>query len=87
VNSVRQVASALGVALLVTLLSGSGSLPGRFQQAWWVTVGLALLAGAVGLGLHGTVPATPLPAPAGGDPAVDHPPAGREDARSAVMGG
>jgi hypothetical protein len=52
VNSVRQVASGLGVAVLVTFLGGGGSALSRFDASWWVTVALALAAGAVGLALR-----------------------------------
>ncbi len=51
VNSGRQVASALGVAALVTVLGGAGSIVVRFDVAWWLAVGLSLLAALVGLGL------------------------------------
>ena len=51
VNSGRQVASALGVAALVTVLGGGGSLVGRFDLAWWIAVALSVLAGVIGLGL------------------------------------
>jgi EmrB/QacA subfamily drug resistance transporter len=51
VNSGRQVASALGVAALVTVLGGGGSIVDRFDVAWWLAVGLAVLAALIGLGL------------------------------------
>jgi EmrB/QacA subfamily drug resistance transporter len=51
VNSGRQVASALGVALLVTVLSTGGSVVSNFDAGWWVAVALALVAGVIGLGL------------------------------------
>jgi MFS family permease len=59
VNSVRQIASALGVAVLVTVLASSGSVD-RFRVGWAVGVGVALLAGVVSLRLPHTtnVPAT-----------------------------
>jgi EmrB/QacA subfamily drug resistance transporter len=51
VNSGRQIASALGVALLVTVLGTGGSVVSNFDAAWWVGVALSLLAGVIGLGL------------------------------------
>lgn len=46
VNSVRQLASALGVAVLVSVLASTGSVD-RFKVGWAVGVGVALLAGIV----------------------------------------
>jgi hypothetical protein len=55
VNSGRQIASALGVAVLVTVLTSStGSVVRHYDLGWWIAVGLALVAGVIGLGL-GTV--------------------------------
>jgi EmrB/QacA subfamily drug resistance transporter len=51
VNSGRQIASALGVAVLITVLGTSGSALSRYQIAWWVAIALALIAGVIGLGL------------------------------------
>jgi hypothetical protein len=54
VNSGRQIASALGVAVLITVLASGGSIVSRYDISWWIAVALALIAGAIGLGL-GTV--------------------------------
>ncbi len=51
VNSGRQIASALGVAVLITVLGTAGSTVSRFDLAWWIAVGLSLAAGTIGLGL------------------------------------
>jgi hypothetical protein len=51
INSGRQIASSLGVAVLVTMLAGSGSAVHRFTNAWWVGIGLAVVAAVIGLGL------------------------------------
>lgn len=51
VNSGRQIASALGVAVLVTILGATGETVTRYDISWWVGVGLAIIAGVVGLGL------------------------------------
>lgn len=60
VNSGRQVASALGVAVLVTLLGMRGtSVVRTFDAGWWVAAGLALA---------GAVAALSIPAPG---PAVE----------------
>jgi EmrB/QacA subfamily drug resistance transporter len=50
VNSGRQVASAVGVAILVTVLGNHGSVH-DFDLGWWVAAGLALLAAATSLTL------------------------------------
>jgi EmrB/QacA subfamily drug resistance transporter len=64
VNSVRQIASALGVAVLVTVLASTGSVD-RFKVGWAVGVAVALLAGAVSLRLpHTTVQTAPAAEPA-----------------------
>jgi EmrB/QacA subfamily drug resistance transporter len=52
VNSGRQVASSVGVALLVTLLGTRGwGVVQRFDAGWWVAAGLALVAAAVSLNI------------------------------------
>jgi hypothetical protein len=51
VNSVRQIASALGVAVLITLLGSGGSIVGRYERGWSVAAALSLVAAVVGLGL------------------------------------
>jgi predicted anti-sigma-YlaC factor YlaD len=61
VNSNRQIASALGVAILVTLLGariGAGSA-GAFRFGWAIAAGLALLSAVAGavLASRGRVPA------------------------------
>jgi EmrB/QacA subfamily drug resistance transporter len=64
VNSVRQIASAFGVAVLVTVLASTGSVD-RFKLGWAVGVGVALLAGVASLRLpHTTAQAAPAPKPA-----------------------
>lgn len=50
VNSGRQIASALGVAVLITVLGTAGGVQ-RYQVSWWVAVALSVIAGAIGLGL------------------------------------
>ncbi|MFI5798752.1 MFS transporter [Streptomyces sp. NPDC051677] len=57
VNSVRQVASALGVAVLVTMLDAADTAEAGFKLGWDVALVLALLAAAVSLFL-GPPPAT-----------------------------
>jgi len=62
VNAGRQVASAVGVALLVTLLGArvSATSLGAFRQAWWLAAALALAAAALALTLrHARPGATP----------------------------
>ena len=54
VNSLRQIASALGVAVFVTLLGTSGSAVTGYDRGWWVAVAVTLVAGVIGAGL-GTV--------------------------------
>lgn len=49
VNSIRQVSSALGVAVLVTLLAGSGGLRHDYRLGWTVAAGLALLSALAAL--------------------------------------
>jgi hypothetical protein len=51
VNSGRQIASALGVAVLITVLGTAGSVVSRYDIGWWIAVSLALVASAIGLGL------------------------------------
>lgn len=64
VNSVRQIASALGVAVLVTALASSGSTHG-FRIGWAVGVVVAVAAGLVSLRLpHTTVRIVPVAEPA-----------------------
>jgi MFS transporter len=64
VNSVRQVASALGVAVLITVLASTGSVE-RFKVGWAVGVGVALLAGLLSVRLpHTTVRTVPAAEPA-----------------------
>lgn len=63
VNSVRQVASALGVAVLVTVLAGTGSVLTDYRVAWWIGAGLSVVAAGIGLGLRRPAGA-PAPAPA-----------------------
>jgi hypothetical protein len=60
VNSGRQIASALGVAVLVTVLGTGGSVVSNFDDGWWIAIALSLVAGAIGLGLADR----PVPAPA-----------------------
>jgi EmrB/QacA subfamily drug resistance transporter len=60
VNSGRQIASALGVAVLVTVLGTGGSVVSNFDDGWWIAIVLSLVAGAIGLGLADR----PVPAPA-----------------------
>jgi EmrB/QacA subfamily drug resistance transporter len=69
VNSGRQIASALGVAVLVTLLGAhSADVLGAFRAGWWVAGGLGIAAALASL----LIP----PAAPGGAPA-----AARTDAR------
>ena len=49
INSSRQVASALGVAVLVTILAGTGSLLHNYDVAWTVAAGLAVICAVVSL--------------------------------------
>jgi EmrB/QacA subfamily drug resistance transporter len=51
VNSGRQIASALGVAVLITVLASGGSVVSRYDLSWWIAIVLALVAGVIGLGL------------------------------------
>ena len=60
INSGRQIASSLGVAVLITLLARGGSVLDRFDDAWWVAIALSIVAAAIGLGLRREAPA---PAP------------------------
>jgi len=50
-NSGRQIASSLGVAVLVTLLAGSRSVVDQFRDGWWVGIALAVVSAVIGLGL------------------------------------
>jgi hypothetical protein len=65
VNSLRQVASTVGVAVLVTILGprvGTGSVT-DFRIAWTVGAALSLATAAVGLLLARRPAVTPLPVP------------------------
>jgi EmrB/QacA subfamily drug resistance transporter len=61
VNSGRQIASALGVAVLITILGAAGGTVARYDAGWWVGVGLSVVAGAIGLGLGRGGPRTVSP--------------------------
>ena len=53
VNSVRQVASCLGVAVLVTVLGSGGDPLTRYEQSWSIAIALSLVAAGLGLALAG----------------------------------
>jgi hypothetical protein len=75
VNSNRQIASAVGVAILVTLLGahpGVGSV-GAFRLGWATATGLALLSAVTGVALAG-LGNRPVPPP-GAPPQAAPPPA------------
>ena len=56
INSARQVASALGVAVLVTILAGRAGVLHEYDLAWIAGAAMALVCAAVSLAL-------PAPAP------------------------
>jgi hypothetical protein len=51
VNSARQVSSALGVAVLITLLARHVDPVSAFRAGWWVAVGLGGLGALISLSL------------------------------------
>jgi hypothetical protein len=76
VNSVRQVSSTVGVAVLVTIVGSrvSASSVDDFRLAWSLAAGLALATAALGVQLARTAPA----APPAGQPRPERPLARKE---------
>jgi EmrB/QacA subfamily drug resistance transporter len=76
VNSVRQVSSTVGVAVLVTIVGSrvTASSVGDFRLAWSLAAGLALATAALGVQLARTAPA----APPAGQPQPERPLARKE---------
>ncbi|TWP33877.1 MFS transporter [Leekyejoonella antrihumi] len=58
INSARQIASALGVAVLVTILGSRASVLHNYDLAWTVAAALAVVCAAVSLALPAASPAT-----------------------------
>ncbi|MGN6607879.1 MAG: MFS transporter [Jatrophihabitans sp.] len=56
INSARQVASALGVAVLVTVLARGGDPLAHFRLAWTIAAGLAVLSAGLGLRIPSAAP-------------------------------
>ncbi|AJR18838.1 putative conserved transmembrane transport protein [Pimelobacter simplex] len=72
VTMARQVALALGVSVLVSLLgTSSGTLPGRaeFETVWWWTAGIAAVAVVVALAMEGRGGVSPAAPPSRTPPA------------------
>lgn len=72
VTMARQVALALGVSVLVSLLgTSSGTLPGHaeFETVWWWIAGIAVVAVVVALAMEGRGGVSPAAAPSRTPPA------------------
>jgi EmrB/QacA subfamily drug resistance transporter len=59
INSGRQIASALGVAVLVTILSSQASVVHGFDVAWLVAAGLCVASAGISLTLPGAAQVVP----------------------------
>lgn len=76
--TVREIGSALGIAVLTTVFLGRGgnyASPGAFTDAMipglWICVVVLLAGAALALGIPAPKPPTPAPAPAAKQPALD----------------
>jgi EmrB/QacA subfamily drug resistance transporter len=69
INSARQLASALGVAVLVTVLARGGDVLADYRLGWSIAAGLALLSGLLGLRIP-PVAADVAPVAVGREPVV-----------------
>lgn len=73
INSTRQLASALGVAVLVTILGAATGSRHGYDTGWVIGAGLAILAGAAALAIRpaaATAAGEAATAPAAGRPAA-----------------
>ncbi|MGQ4403789.1 MFS transporter [Streptomyces hayashii] len=76
--TVREIGSALGIAVLTTVFTSRGGdylSPAAFNDAMipglWICVAVLLAGGAVALGIPALTPPAPAPAPAAKQPALD----------------